>query len=76
MLKKQRASAKVLKDLGKQIRHLRKERGLSQEALSVTCGMFRTYLSRIENGIANPSVTVLVDLSTALGVKVTDLFAE
>jgi transcriptional regulator with XRE-family HTH domain len=45
-------------------------------AVADHCGMFRTYLSRIENGTANPTVTVLVDVATALGVRVNKLFDE
>jgi transcriptional regulator with XRE-family HTH domain len=58
------------------VRRLRKGAGLSQESLSERCGIFRTYLSRVEGGTANPTINVLVDLATALGVNITDLFAE
>jgi transcriptional regulator with XRE-family HTH domain len=62
--------------VGRQVRRLRKVSGLSQESLSDRCGIFRTYLSRVEGGTANPTINVLVNLATALGVNITDLFAE
>jgi transcriptional regulator with XRE-family HTH domain len=54
--------------LGKKVRSLRLESELSQESLSERCGIFRTYLSRIESGSANPSIAVLVSLASALSV--------
>lgn len=55
--------------VGEKIRALRKEAGLSQEVLAERCGIFRTYLSRIESGAANPSLVVLVTLAKALSVE-------
>jgi transcriptional regulator with XRE-family HTH domain len=59
--------------LGKQIRRLRRISGATQEDLSDRCCIYRTYLSRVEAGTANPSLTVLVSLAKALGVRVSDL---
>lgn len=77
---KRKSNAGVVDDirvvLGKQVRRLRKEAGLSQDVVAEHCGIFRTYLSRIENGTANPSVTVVAALATTLGVGVWDLFVE
>lgn len=55
--------------VGEKIRSLRKSAGLSQEVLADRCGIFRTYLSRIESGAANPSLVVLVTLAKALDVE-------
>lgn len=55
--------------VGEKIRSLRKSAGLSQEILADRCGIFRTYLSRIESGSANPSLVVLVTLAKALDVE-------
>ncbi|RFO97470.1 transcriptional regulator [Rhodoferax lacus] len=55
--------------VGEKIRALRKGAGLSQEVLAQRCGIFRTYLSRIESGAANPSLVVLVTLANALDVE-------
>jgi transcriptional regulator with XRE-family HTH domain len=49
---------------------------MTQKMLANHCGIFRTYLSRIEGGIANPTITVLASLATALDVKVTALFDD
>lgn len=55
--------------VGEKVRALRKNAGLSQEVLAERCGIFRTYLSRIESGSANPSLVVLVTLAAALEVE-------
>jgi transcriptional regulator with XRE-family HTH domain len=55
--------------VGDKVRALRKNAGLSQEVLAERCGIFRTYLSRIESGAANPSLVVLVTLAHALEVE-------
>ncbi len=55
--------------VGSKVRSLRVKAALSQEVLSERCGIFRTYLSRIESGSANPSLVVLVSLAHALQVE-------
>jgi transcriptional regulator with XRE-family HTH domain len=62
--------------LGKKVRSLRLESELSQESLSERCGIFRTYLSRIESGSANPSIAVMVSLALALSVQPHELLVH
>jgi transcriptional regulator with XRE-family HTH domain len=50
--------------------------GATQDEVAERCGIYRTYLSRIEHGTANPSIRVLVALATTLNVKLTDLLLE
>jgi transcriptional regulator with XRE-family HTH domain len=54
--------------LGINVRHLRHQKGISQEALADKTGIFRTYLSRIETGRSNPTLAVLDALAGALDV--------
>ncbi len=61
------------KNLGLRIKELRVERGITQEELAESCGMFRTYMSRIESGRANPTLTMLYVMADALQVDVRDL---
>ena len=42
--------------VARNIRRLRLERGLSQEALAVDAEIDRTYVSRLERGLENPTV--------------------
>jgi transcriptional regulator with XRE-family HTH domain len=55
--------------VGARIKNLRLQAELSQETLSDRCGIYRTYLSRIESGSANPTLVVLVALAHSLEVK-------
>jgi transcriptional regulator with XRE-family HTH domain len=56
------------------LRRLRVERGLAQEALAIDAGIDRTYVSRLERGLENPTVAVLERLAAALSVQITELF--
>ncbi len=58
------------------IRRLRVERGVSQDAFAVDAGIDRTYVSRLERGMENPSVAVLEGIAVALGVEIEALFAQ
>ncbi len=59
--------------LARNVRLLRAERGLSQEALAFESGINRTYLSDIERGVRNVSIDNLSRLATALDVPVWQL---
>lgn len=59
--------------LGRNIRRLRGEHGWSQEAFADEAGIHRTYVSDIERGARNPTVTVVDRLATALGVRAGEL---
>lgn len=59
---------------GKQIKKLREERNLSQEALAYECNLDRTYLPGIEKGERNVSLLVIEKLAKGLNVEVKQLF--
>ena len=61
---------------GTRIRELRQAQGLLQEDLAERCGVFRTYMSRIETGMANPTLTMIHALASSLDVPIAALFAE
>lgn len=64
------------KTLGRNVRYFRHRASLTQDVLSERCGLYRTYLSRIESGTANPTLLMLVALAVGLKVDICDLFAE
>lgn len=61
--------------IGKFIAALRKERGLTQEALGKQLGVTNKTVSRWENGNYMPDIELLVPLGEALGVGVNELLA-
>jgi transcriptional regulator with XRE-family HTH domain len=56
------------------VRALRQEQGLTQVEFSEKCGFYQTYLSRIENGQANPTLNAMEVIAVALGLTVFELF--
>jgi transcriptional regulator with XRE-family HTH domain len=58
----------VRKRLGRNLRSLRQAKGLSQEAFAEEAGLHRTYVSDLERGARNPSLTVIDKLARALDV--------
>lgn len=61
--------------LSRNIRALRKAKGLAQERLGLEAGVDRTVVSKIEREIANPSLDTLFRIAQRLDVTVGDLLA-
>ncbi len=60
---------------GEVIREAREGRSISQEALADLAGLHRTYISLLERGLRNPSLTVITKLASALGTSTSVLMA-
>ena len=58
------------------LRDLRQARSLSQEALALESGLDRTFVSLLERGLRQPSLTTILQLAGPLGVAPDDLVAE
>lgn len=61
--------------VARNIRRIRVERGLSQEALAVDAEIDRTYVSRLERNLENPTVGVLERVAHALACEIVEFFA-
>lgn len=61
--------------VAKNLRRLRVTRGIAQEALAVDAQIDRTYVSRLERGLENPTVAVLERLAKALDCGIVEFFA-
>lgn len=59
--------------VGRNVRRIRIEKGLTQEQLAERAGVSQYYVSLLENGGRNPTVVSLWELSLALGVSHVDL---
>jgi transcriptional regulator with XRE-family HTH domain len=62
--------------LGRRLRALRKERGLTLAQLGQQVGLSASYLSQIERGAIMPSLPKLTAISRVLGVEVRCFFEE
>jgi transcriptional regulator with XRE-family HTH domain len=51
---------------GRVLREIRQERGLSQEQLGFDSGYHRTYISFLERGRKNPTLSTILDLAETL----------
>ena len=60
--------------LGDRIRGFRKAKGLTQERLAELADLHPTFISEIENGKANYSISTLLSISDALKVNPAELF--
>ena len=63
----------IRRQVGRNVKRIRKERGWSQEELAFESGLHRTYISGIERGARNPTVFILERIAATLGVSVAEL---
>jgi transcriptional regulator with XRE-family HTH domain len=63
-------------DFGKNVRELREVKSWSQEAFAEASGLHRTYISGIERGTRNPTLTVIWQIANALEVHPGELFTQ
>ena len=61
--------------LGQALRSLRMDAGLSQEQLGLESGVQRNFISLIETGQNQPTITTIFKLAAALNVKPSKLVA-
>lgn len=61
---------------GIRLKEIRREKGMSQETLSLAAGLDRTYIPSIEKGTRNVSLEVIEKLAKALAVSINDFFGE
>jgi len=66
----------VGKIFGDVLRQFRTERGISQEELAHRAGIDRTFVSRLERGIRQPTITTLIGLANALCMPASELAGE
>ena len=67
---------RAIQRFGKQLQRLRTDRGLTQEQLAVKAGLVRVYVTKLELGEHDPTLSTLVRLAKALRVPVTELLGE
>lgn len=63
----------IATNFGLHLRGLRLDASLSQEALAQRAGVHPTYISQVERGRRNPTLTTLARLAAALEVSLGEL---
>lgn len=63
----------IRRRVGLAVQRHRKAKGWSQEELADRAELHRTYVSGVERGVRNPTVTVLEKLAQALEVTIGEL---
>jgi transcriptional regulator with XRE-family HTH domain len=69
-----REEVELQRRFGARVRELRQNKGLSQEALALSCGLDRTYVGSVERGERNISLVNIHLIASALRVPVKALF--
>jgi transcriptional regulator with XRE-family HTH domain len=62
--------------VGRRVRAARKEKGFTIEGLANEANIEYSQLSRIELGKINTTLTQIHNITSALGIKLSDLFNE
>lgn len=58
------------------LRILRTEKKVSQEKLAELCELDRTYISLLERGLRQPTISTLFKISKSLGIMASDFVKE
>ena len=61
---------------GQVLRGLRKEKGVSQERLSLEAGLDRSYISKLETGVYQPSMSTLFSIAEVLDVEPSEIVKQ
>jgi len=64
------------KIFGDVLRSCRKEKNMSQERLAMESNLQRTFISRLERGLTQPTLISLFELAKALEVEPVEIIAK
>lgn len=59
--------------LGNNLRRIRTEKGISQGDIAKSLGVSRGFVSNVENGKTNPTLSTITRLANAVGVSTDEL---
>jgi transcriptional regulator with XRE-family HTH domain len=62
--------------LGRRLRAVRERKGLTQEQAAEQIGIHPKHLGRVEGGTGNPTISTLIALALAYGVRLPALFED
>jgi transcriptional regulator with XRE-family HTH domain len=59
--------------LGQNLKRIRTQKGISQGAIARTLGIDRSFITNIEGGKTNPTLSTIAKIAKAIGVSVGEL---
>ena len=66
----------IVKQFAKVLQELRHESGLSQEELAEKCNLHDRYISFLERGLRQPTITTIFKLAKALNISPSQLIKK
>jgi len=66
----------IYRQMGERIRHLRQERGFTQEAFADASEIHRSHLGEIERGEVDVSLTTLIKIGYGLQMPISSLLRD
>jgi len=63
-------------EIGKKIKLLRIEKGLTQEELAGRAELSKGFISQLERDLTSPSIATLIDILQCLGTTINEFFSE
>ena len=67
-------NSKVRRQFGKKVRALRKQKGMTQEALAHEANIERSYMGAIERGQRSPTLDKISAIAKALKIPMSEIF--
>ena len=67
--------SQVIVKFGGHLKKLRLKKNISQEKLAFLCGLHPTYISHLETGKKQPTLSTLISLAKSLEVKISELLS-
>jgi len=61
---------------GRVLKEVRLKKGLSQEQLAFSCDLDRTFISMLERGLRQPSLTSILSVSASLEIPAYELIKK
>ncbi len=63
-------------EIGKKLKQLRMEKGLTQEELAGRSELSKGFISQLERDLTSPSIATLMDILQCLGTTINEFFSE
>ena len=67
---------RVLMDIGAKIKEMRQKMKMSRKEFAKAAGISASYLSEIERGLKRPTVDIILKISKAFNLKISELLDE